>query len=160
VRRLAVLAAVAAAAVAAAAGCGDSHTASAPDVALLTAVQVDGTGATFEFRSAPGTVRTQFRQRSQIAESGSGRRVPLEGAAFLVVSFFPAATAEADATSVTFSYTGPKRLRPSTAGPVQEVVKIGDFEAQLDWAVGLDRRRPVQVKRDGTKVTVAFGGAP
>jgi hypothetical protein len=159
VRRLAVLATVAAA-VAAAAGCGGSHKASAPEVALLTAVGVDGTSATFEFKSAPGTVRTQFRRRSQIAEAGSGRPVPLKGAAFLVVSFSPAATGEADATSVTFSYTGPKRLRPSTAGPVQEIVKIGDFEAQLDWAVGLDRRRPVHVKRNGTQVTVAFGGAP
>jgi hypothetical protein len=40
---------------------------------------------------------------------------------------------------------------------VQELVKIGDFEAQLDWAIGLDRRHPVSVKRDGTTVTVAFG---
>jgi hypothetical protein len=157
VRRLAVLAAVAVVAVA---GCGDSHKASAPEVALLTGVQAEGTSATFDFKSAPGMVRTEFRRRSQIAESGSGRPVPLKGAAFLVVSFSPAATAEADATSVTFSYTGPKRLRPSTAGPVQELVKIGDFEAQLDWAVGLDRRRPVHVTRNGTKVTVAFGGAP
>jgi hypothetical protein len=156
VRRLAVLAAV----VALVAGCGGSRTSAVPEVALLTGVQVDETSATFAFKSAPGTVRTQFRRRSQIAESGSGRRVPLRGEAFLVVSFSPAATAQADASSVTFSYTGPKRLRPSTGGPVQEIVKIGDFEAQLDWAVGLDRRRAVKVKRNGTQVTVAFGGAP
>jgi hypothetical protein len=40
---------------------------------------------------------------------------------------------------------------------VQELVKIGDFEAQLDWAIGLDRRRPVQVTRDGTTVTLTVG---
>ncbi len=152
-RRLAVL--VAAAALVA--GCGGSHTASVPTVALLTGVQVDGTSATFEFRSKPGSVRTYFRPRAQIVESGSGRKVPLRGEAFLVVSFSPAATAEADASSVTFSYTGPKRLRPASSGPVREVVKIGDFEAQLDWAIGLDRRRPVQVTRHGAKVILVFG---
>ena len=140
------------------AGCGGSQTRpSAPAVALLTGVHVDGTSATFEFRSAPTLVRTHFRPRSQIAESGSGRRVPLKGNAFLVVSFSPAATGEADENGVTFSYTGPRRLRPAGPGPIQEVVKIGDFEAQLDWAIGLDRRRPAHVTRDGASVTVSFG---
>jgi len=145
------------AAVLLAAGCGGSREASVPTVALLTAVRVDGTSATFEFRSAPRTVRTYFRPRSQIVESGSGLPVPLKGDAYLVVSFSPAATAEVDATSVRFSYTGPKRLRPVTPGAVQEVVKIGDFEAQLDWAIGLDRRRAFDVKRDGATVVVSFG---
>jgi hypothetical protein len=129
-------------------------------VALLTAVHVDGTSARFEFESAPTTIRTHFRPRSQIAESGSGRKVPLEGSAFLVVSFSPAATAKADAAKVTFSYTGPKRLRPSPAGAVREIAKIGDFEAQLDWAIGLDRRRPPQVTREGKTVVVAFADGP
>ena len=40
---------------------------------------------------------------------------------------------------------------------MQEVVKIGDFEAQLYWAIGLDRRRPFKVSRDGTTVTLTFG---
>jgi len=152
VRRLVVLAA----ATALVAGCGGPQSPPVPAVALLTAVHVDGTSATFEFRSAPQIVRTHFRPRSQIAESGSGRQVTLKGDAFLVVSFSPAATATADESSVTFSYTGPKRLRPTSRGAVQEIVKIGDFEAQLDWAIGLDRRRPVAVTRDGTTVTIAF----
>jgi hypothetical protein len=153
VRRLAVLGAV----TALVAGCGGSQTsAPVPTVALLTGVHVDATSATFEFRSAPDAVRTHYRPRSQIAESGSGRKVPLRGTAYLVVSFSPAATAEAAPTGVMFSYTGPRRLRPSAPGPVQELVKIGDFEAQLDWAIGLDGRRPVLVTRDGATVTVTF----
>ena len=139
------------------AGCGGPRSTSAPTTALLSGVHVDGTSATFEFHSPPGLVRTHFRPRSQIAESGSGRKVPLRGRAFLVVSFFPAATAEMGMTGLKFSYTGPGRLRPGTPGPVQELVKIGDFEAQLDWAIGLDRRRPVQVTRDGTTVTLTVG---
>jgi hypothetical protein len=142
------------------AGCGGGSQTSAPTVALLTAVHVDGTSARFEFESAPATIRTHFRPRAQIAESGSGRKVPLKGSAFLVVSFSPAATATADADKVSFSYTGPKRLEPSSAGPVQEVAKIGDFEAQLDWAIGLDLRRAPQVTRDGNAVTVAFADGP
>jgi hypothetical protein len=147
-------------AVALLAGCGGGSKTSAPEVALLTGVKVDGTSARFEFRSAPTTIRTHFRPGSQIAESGSGRKVPLKGDAFLVVSFAPAATATADETKVTFSYTGAKRLEPSSSGPVQEVAKIGDFAAQLDWAVGLDKRRAPQVTRDGSSVTVAFADGP
>jgi hypothetical protein len=142
------------------AGCGGRSKTSAPEVALLTAVHVDGTSVRFEFKSAPTTISTHFRPRSQIAESGSGRRVPLKGDAFLVVSFSPAATATADANHVTFSYTGPKRIEPSATGSVQEVAKIGDFEAQLDWAIGLDKRRAPQVTRDGSSVTIAFGADP
>jgi hypothetical protein len=154
VRRLAALGAV----LALAAGCGGSQPQAAPTTALLTGVHVDRTSATFEFRSPPGLVRTHFRPRSQIAESGSGRIVPLRGSAFLVVSFSPAATADAGADGrLTLVYTGPRRLRPATAGPVHELVKIGDFEAQLDWAIGLDRRRAVSVERHGATVTVMFG---
>ena len=147
-------------AVALLAGCGGGSKTSAAEVALLTGVHVDGTSARFEFASAPTTIRTHFRPGSQIAESGSGRKVPLKGRAFLVVSFAPAATATADANGVSFSYSGPKRLEPGSAGPVQEVAKIGDFEAQLDWAIGLDGRRTPQVTRDGSSVTVAFADGP
>jgi hypothetical protein len=142
------------------AGCGGGSHSPAPDVALLTAVHVDGASARFEFASAPATIRTHFRPRSQIAESGSGRKMPVKGSAFLVVSFSPAATATADGGSVSFSYTGPRRLEPGSTGPVQEVVKIGDFEAQLDWAIGLDERRSPHITRDGDTVTVAFADGP
>jgi hypothetical protein len=155
VRWLAVLAAVALLA-----GCGGRSKTPVPEVSLLTGVTVDGTSARFEFTSAPTAVRTHFRPRSQIAESGSGQKVPLRGRAFLVVSFFPAATAEMSMTGLMFSYTGPRRLRPGTPGPVQELVKIGDFEAQLDWAIGLDARRAPRVIRDGSSVTVAFADGP
>jgi hypothetical protein len=136
---------------------GGSNALPVPTVALLTGVHVGRTTATFEFRSAPAAVRAHVRPRSRIVESGSGRRVPLKGNAFLVVSFSPASTAEVHGSTVKFSYTGPGRLRPSSRGPVQELVKIGDFEGQLDWAIGLDRRRAFTVARHGATVTVSFG---
>ena len=44
-------------------------------------------------------------------------------------------------------YKGPKRLDGSSAGAsvVKEVVRTGDFEAVLSWAVGLDSKVPFRV---------------
>lgn len=144
------------------AGCGGTTPASGPTVALLTGVTVAGEHARFAFRSAPETVRTRFVPRSQVVEAGSGRLVPIRARAqaFLIVSFSLAATATADTDGVKFSYSGPNRIRPLEAGPIREVVKTGDFESQLDWAIGLDRRRAPVVTRDGASVTVTFGDGP
>src|SRR2546427_10256007 len=148
--------AVALAAVALLAGCGGSQKqGSAQTTALLTAVQVERATVTFEFKSAPNDVRASYVPRSRLAESGSGKPVPLKGTAYLMIHFTPAATAEATASAVTFSYTGPRRIEGP--GPVLEVAKTSDFEADLGWAIGLDRRLPSHVSRDGSSVTVSFG---
>jgi len=44
-------------------------------------------------------------------------------------------------------YKGPKRLDASGAGAtvVQEVVRTGDFEAVLNWAIGLEAKVPFRV---------------
>jgi hypothetical protein len=137
------------------AGCGGStKTSSEPTTALLTLVRVDGTKVTFEFKSAPQHVRASYVPRSQLAESGSGKPVPLKGTAYLMIHFTPAATAGATASTVSFSYTGPRRIEGP--GPVLEVAKTSDFEADLGWAIGLERRRPSHVSQDGSSVTVSF----
>jgi hypothetical protein len=138
------------------AGCGGSKQQAEPETALLKDVQAEPQQVVFEFKSAPGDVKARFRPLSQIAEAGSGAKVDLQGSAALVVTFFPAATADIQGEQVVPTYTGPKRLRPTGSGAVQEVVKIGDFEAQLDWAIGLAQRGPFHVKRDGSRVTVIF----
>src|SRR5438094_5443543 len=131
--------AVALATIALLAGCGGSKKQSAePATALLTAVQVERAKVTFEFKSAPRGVKASYVPRSQLAESGSGKPVPLKGTAYLMIHFTPAATAEATASAVNFSYTGPRRIKGP--GPVLEVAKTSDFEADLGWAIGLDRR--------------------
>ena len=81
--------------------------------------------------------------------------MPLEGAAYLMIQFQPAATAVADASSVTFTYTGPKRIEGP--GPVLEVAKTSDFEADLAWAIGLESRLTAHVAQNGATVTVDFG---
>ena len=137
------------------AGCGGSKHAGAPTTALLTGVRAGGTEVTFTFRSAPQHVTTAYTKKSQVAEAGSGRPVAIGAPAVVVVHFTPAATGEATGTGVKLSYDGPRRL--AGTGPVRDVVKISDFEADVGWALGLDRRLPVHVSRDGSTVTVSFG---
>jgi hypothetical protein len=151
--------AVVLAALAVVAGCGGGGKPEAtPTVALLTRVHIAGARVVFGFRSAPTAVATRFSKPSAVAESGSGRHVPVRGATVLIVSFTPSATAEIQGEKVVRTYTGPKRV--SGEGAVTEAVKVGDFESQLDWAIGLDSRRPVRVERDGAQVAVVFGARP
>ena len=136
------------------AGCGGSGN-GAPTTALLTSVRVAADNVTFEFKSAPQDVRTRYEPKSRIVESGSGRRVPLAGNAYVVIHFVPAATADLQGEQVVPTYTGPRRL--SGPGPVLETAKTSDFEADLAWAIGLERRLPFRVDRHGTTVTISFG---
>jgi hypothetical protein len=145
----------AAAAAALLAGCGGSSNGDTPTTALLTGVHVAADHVTFEFKSAPQDVRTRYQPKSQIVESGSGRPVPLQGKAYVVIHFVPGATADLQGEQVVPTYTGPRRL--SGPGPVLETAKTSDFEADLAWAIGLERRLPFRVDRDGTTVTVSFG---
>jgi hypothetical protein len=137
------------------AGCGGSKQAAVPTNALLTGVHVGGTSVTFDFKSAPGTVTAAYQPKASIVESGSGAPVPLKGKAYVVIHFTPAASADLQGEKVIPTYTGPKRL--SGPGPVLETVKTSDFEADLAWAIGLERRLAMRVAQDGSTVTVSFG---
>ena len=137
------------------AGCGGSKQADAPTNALLTGVHVDGKSVRFDFKSAPETVKAAYQPKARIVESGSGAPVALKGTAYVVIHFVPAASADVQGEDVIPTYTGPKRL--SGPGPVLETAKTSDFEADLAWAIGLERRLPLRVAQDGTTVTVSFG---
>jgi hypothetical protein len=135
------------------AGCGGS-TSVTPTTALLTGVRVDAGNVTFEFKSGPRDIKAAYQPKAQIVESGSGRPVPLKGTAYVVIHFVPAATADLQGEQVIPTYTGPRRL--SGPGPVLETAKTSDFEADLAWAIGLERRLPFRVARHGTTVTISF----
>ncbi len=137
------------------AGCGGSKHSSVPTTALLTDVRAGGDSVTFRFRTAPEHVTWRFTPRAQVAESGSGRPVKIGAPVVAVVHFTPAATGEPKGDSIALTYNGPKRL--AGKGPVRDVVKVSDFEADVAWAIGLDRRLPVHVSRDGPTVTVSVG---
>jgi hypothetical protein len=137
------------------AGCGGSKHSETPQNALLTGVLVDGTKVTFDFKSGPQHVKARYEPRSHIVESGSGASVPLQGSAYYVVHFFPAASADIQGEKVVPTYTGPKRLKGP--GPVMELAKTSDFEADLAWAIGLEKKLPAHVSQVGSTVTVSFG---
>ena len=115
-------------------------------VAVLVAIQVSAGSATFQFRHAPQTVRAGYTAKP-LVQCGSGAPVPLRGRARFVVRFLPAQTALA---------YGKSRRLPGK-GSLRELAKVCDFESDLAWAIGLDRRRAFTVTRRGTSVTVRFG---
>ena len=137
------------------AGCGGAQPESTPENAYLTGVHVSSSSVSFVFTSAPAQVRAGYEPRSRLSECGSGRHVPLRGGAFVVVNFQPSASAKINGEQVVPTYTGPKRL--SGPGPVLETAKTCDFEADLGWAVGVERRLPLSVSEDGDTVTLRFG---
>src|SRR5438046_1519750 len=133
-RLAAAVAALAAVALVAGCGGGGGNDDAAPPVALLRGVHVGPAKVVFDFQDAPDAVATRFLEPAEVTESGSGRHVPVRGSSVLVVSFTPAATAEIQGEEVVRTYTGPRRV--PGRGRVGEVVKVGDFEAQLEWAIG------------------------
>jgi hypothetical protein len=128
------------------AGCGGSALRISEDHATLTDVDVHDTSVVFTFDVPPDKVTARYTPRSALAECGSGAPVRPAGSAFFVVHFTPAQSREL-----------PKRfVMPS--GPLREVAKVCDFEADLGWVIGLDRRVPADVSTRGSAVTVTFGG--
>jgi hypothetical protein len=110
-------------------------------VAFLLAIHIAAHSVTFTFRTKPATVHAAYVSKP-LAECGSGRSVTLRGVHF-VIHFMPAQ-----------SKTLVRRL-PGT-GVIRGAAKTCDFESDVGWAVGLDRRRPYNVVRNGARVTVVF----
>jgi hypothetical protein len=78
-----------------------------------------------------------------LKEDGSGNPVDVAGSAFVVVRMEPASGFDLNTGEGELVYKGPKRL-PGT-GVVKEVVRTGDFEAVLSWAIGLADKVPFRV---------------
>ena len=139
-RRLAVVLAL----VALAAGCGGSK--AKPDHATLTSVTVRTHSVEFAFDSAPQTVKTRYSSKADVFECGSGAPVRKRGSAVYLVHFMPAQSQDV-----------PKQI-VMASGPVLQATKFCDFEADVGWAIALETRLPADVSRDGSTVTVTFGG--
>jgi hypothetical protein len=71
-------------------------------------------------------------------EDGSGAEVEIDGTAFVLVDMEPASGFDFEVPEGELVYEGPRRLEGASV--VREVVRTGDFEAQLAWAIGLDSR--------------------
>ena len=89
----------------------------------------------FEFREAVPGVRVALAERP-ITEDGSGAEVAVEGDEVVLVRFEPASGFDLEASEKT--YNGPSRIGVGRE-PVNELVRTGDFEAVLQWVVGVSR---------------------
>jgi hypothetical protein len=92
----------------------------------------------FQFRNELPGYRVEYVQ-PPLKEDGSGNPVSVAGNAIVVVRMEPASGFDLDTGEGVLVYKGPKRIEGSNAGTsvVQELVRAGDFEAVLSWAIGL-----------------------
>jgi hypothetical protein len=92
----------------------------------------------FEFRG--GLPSHQVRYVDRLVSDGSGDVVEVAGAADLEVAF-QGANAHDDSGAPTVS---PRRFSPGLTA-VKEVAEVTDFEANVSYGIGLDRRRPLEI---------------
>lgn len=75
----------------------------------------------------------------------TGEPVELTGTTALVVRMTPASTVDLTDGSFTPIYDGPERLPVEGGTPAVELMRTGDFEGLLTWAVGVEARVPFAV---------------
>jgi hypothetical protein len=118
---------------------------------LLKAVTATAAGdvdrVTFEFEGDLPGYRVGSVDRP-IVEDGSGEEVVVDGAAVLAVHFEPASGFDLSGEGRQV-YTGPTRLDLATR-TVLDVVRTGDFEANLEWVLGLDAKAPFRVRTESS----------
>ena len=134
------------------------------EAALLTAVSVESDACidrvkfAFEPGPFPGYRVSYAPAETALVEDGSGASVAVDGSAYLVVRFEPAATASLDGHELVRTYRGPRRIpAPENAHMLREVVKSGDFESVLTWVIGVEERRPFAVTKSADGVVVTIG---
>lgn len=89
-----------------------------------------------------------------IRQDGSGNEVEVEGTAFLSVRFAPASGFDSFETFEP-TYTGPAEVRGDT-DVVTEAVRVGDFEANLTWVIGVNEKVPYRIDTDPGAGTVTI----
>lgn len=105
----------------------------------------DGTvdRVTFTFEGVRPGYRVGYVERP-IVEDGSGDEVTVDGEAVLLVHFEPASGFDLRGEGRQV-YRGPNELDLATR-VVLDVVRASDFEASLEWAVGVDTRAGFRVR--------------
>ena len=116
------------------------------DVTATQAGDVDR--VTFEFEGDLPGYRVGFVDRP-IIQDGSGEEITVDGEAVLSVHFEPASGFDLETPEGRQVYTGPNRLDLATR-TVLDVVRTGDFEANLEWVLGLDVKTPFRVRTEAS----------
>jgi hypothetical protein len=116
---------------------------------LLKSVKATAAGGvdrvTFEFEGDLPGYRVGYVERP-LVEDGSGEEVPVDGAAVLGIHFEPASGFDLSGEGRQV-YEGPERLDLATR-VVLDAVRVSDFEANLDWALGVDAKAPFRVRTE------------
>lgn len=110
--------------------------------ALLTAVRAarhEGYDrVVFEFDGPVPGYQVAYTEEP-VTQDGSGLEVEVAGEHVVLVRMENASGADLSKEDAPETYTGPKRFDPGTP-EVAELVRVGDFEGILTWAVGLRDR--------------------
>jgi hypothetical protein len=113
----------------------------------------------FQFRNGLPGFRVAYAE-PPLREDGSGKTVTVRGSYFVVVRMEPASGFDLGSGDGKLVYIGPRRLEGSDAGTpeVAELVRLGDFEAVLTWAIGLADRVDFRVTTlsDPARLVVDF----
>jgi hypothetical protein len=118
-------------------------------IALLSDVRAEAHAGfdrvVFEFENPvqPG-VAAEYVQRPLTADP-SGEEIAISGEAILSVRMFPASGVDLSGETFRETYTGPTRIAANLPVLI-ELVEVGDFEAQLTWALGLRGQVPFTVR--------------
>lgn len=122
---------------------------------LLVSVQAKAEGKvdriTFTFEGDVPPYRVGYVERP-IVQDGSGDEIQVDGDAVLEVHFEPASGFDLSGEGRQV-YKGPNRLDLVTSA-VRDVVRVGDFEASLVWALGVDTKTPFRVRTDEAKKVI------
>jgi hypothetical protein len=137
----------------------DTVTRAGTGYGLLVRVRATAAGSddvervTFEFEDALPGYRVGYVDRPVI-QDGSGEQVTVDGGPVLLARFEPASGFDLSGEGRPV-FTGPERLDLATT-TVVDVVRVGDFEAILQWAIGIDgsTRVPFRVVADAAAKTI------
>ena len=110
-------------------------------VAVRVARQEGADRVVFEFSEPVPGYRVAYMPKPIVGTSG--KELPLAGSAALVVHMEQGSGFNLDTGTPT--YSGPQRLAAPGTRAVTEVAQVEDFEAALNWAIGLNGEVPFRV---------------
>ncbi len=110
----------------------------APPVSILDAVDATDSSVTFTLRGGVTPNINIGYASAPVIQCGSGEPVAVSGDAILIVRLFPTDAHEFNGEQASSTIADRNRI---LSGPLlRQMTLICDFEAQVEWAIGLSQR--------------------